>query len=223
MILRSLMAVPASPHASARPRCRLAIPVDRPRSRLIAFAGEGDRTAARGPFRPGASGRRGDMHMTRTGRLRTAFVLVVLSGLSGCAGWGGREPLGVTIADLRPLEVGVFEQRYAIKARVLNPNDTEIAFEAVVFDVEINGKPFAKGVSSQGGVVPRFGEALIEITVVSGLQSILRQISELTKGDRTGVTYRVRGRLHSPNIPWPTTFDTTGEFAFPKGSGKPGG
>jgi hypothetical protein len=71
--------------------------------------------------------------------------------------------------------------------------------------------------------VPRFGEALIELTLVSGLQNILRQIGELTKGDRTGVSYRIRGRLHSPNFPWPTTFDTKGVLAFPAGSGKAGG
>lgn len=160
--------------------------------------------------------------MTRAGIRRLAFALILLLGLSGCAGWGMREPLSVTIADLRPLEVGVFEQRFAIKARVLNPNDMEIAFDAVVFDVDINGKPFAKGVSNQAGVVPRFGESLIELTVVSGLQNILRQINEVAKGDRTGFSYRIRGRLHSPTVPWPTTFDTTGEFAFPKAGDKPG-
>jgi LEA14-like dessication related protein len=150
------------------------------------------------------------------------LLLIVACGLPGCAGLGVREPLGVTIADLRPIEVGLFEQRYAIKARVLNPNDADIPYEAVVFDVDLNGKPFAKGVSNQAGLVPRFGEALIELTVVSGLQNILRQVNELTKGDRGSVSYRIRGRLHSPSVPWPITFDTTGELTFPKGGGKPG-
>jgi LEA14-like dessication related protein len=142
--------------------------------------------------------------------------------LGACALFGLQEPLSVTIANLTPIEVGLLEQRYALKVRVLNPNDTDIAFDGVAFDLEINGKPFAKGVSSQTSVIPRFGEAIIDVQVVSGIQNILRQIQELTKGDRTGISYRIRGRLHSPSLPWSTTFDSTGEFVFPKAGEKPG-
>jgi LEA14-like dessication related protein len=151
-----------------------------------------------------------------------AVILACLLGLSACAGWGVREPLNVTIADITPLEMSVIEQRYAVKVRLLNPNDAEIAFDGVVFDLEINDKPFAKGVSSQSGVLPRFGEAVIEMQVVSGLQNILRQIAELQKGDRAGFTYRIKGRLHSTGGLGSIPFDTKGEFAFPTGSGKSG-
>src|SRR5437763_1176065 len=122
-------------------------------------------------------------------------VLALLCALfvSACTVWGLREPLNVTIADLKPIEVGVLEQRYAMKVRLLNPNDTEIAFDGVVFDLQINDMSFAKGVSDQRSVIPRFGEALIDVQVVSGLQNILRQVNDLLKGDRTAVTYRIKG------------------------------
>jgi len=130
--------------------------------------------------------------------------------------------LSVTIADITPLEMTVLEQRYAVKVRLLNPNDAEVGFDGVVFALEINGRPFARGVSSQGGVVPRFGEALIDLQVVSGLQDILRQILELQKGDRTGFSYRVKGSLHPTGGLGSIPFDTQGEFAFPTGGGKSG-
>src|SRR5574341_1152629 len=121
----------------------------------------------------------------RRRRMKRGWAFLICSlVLGGCAGWGMREPLNVTIADFAPLEIGVLEQRFLVKARLLNPNDTEIAFDGVVFDLEINGKHFAKGVSSQVGVVPRFGEALIGLQVVSGLQNLLLQAGELKKGDR---------------------------------------
>jgi LEA14-like dessication related protein len=151
-----------------------------------------------------------------------AGILACLLGLSACAGWGVREPLNVTIADITPLDMTVLEQRYAVKVQVLNPNDAEITFDGVAFDLEINGKPFARGVSSRGGVVPRFGEAVIEMQVVSGLQNILRQIAQLQKGDRAGFTYRVKGRLHSTGGLGSIPFHTKGEFAFPTGGGKSG-
>lgn len=148
-------------------------------------------------------------------------ILGILLGLSACAVWAIREPLNVTIADITPLDVNLLEQRYAVKVRLLNPNDAEIAFDGVAFELEINGKPFAKGVSDRGGTVPRFGEAVIDMQVVSGLQNVLRQIAELQKGDRAGFTYRVKGRLHTSgglSVP----FDTKGEFALPSGDDKSG-
>ena len=149
-------------------------------------------------------------------------VLACALMMSACAAWRIREPLSVTIADITPLEMTVLEQRYAVKVRLLNPNDVEIAFDGVAFDLEINGKPFAKGVSNQGGVVPRFGEALIDLQVVSGLQHILRQIAELQKGDRTGISYRVKGQLHLPGALGSIPFQSSGELNFSAGGGKPG-
>lgn len=142
--------------------------------------------------------------------------------LSACASWGWREPLGVTIVDITPIEMKVLEQRYAVKVRLMNPNDSDIAFDGVAFDLEVNGQHFAKGVSNQGGVVPRFGEAVIDLQVVSGLQHILRQIAELQKGQRTGFSYRVKGSLHFPGMLGSMPFNATGEFALPAGGDKPG-
>jgi LEA14-like dessication related protein len=150
-----------------------------------------------------------------------AIVLGCLFVLSACAAWAIREPLNVTIADITPLDMNLLEQRYAVKVRLLNPNDVDIAFDGVVFDLEVNDKPFAKGVSDRGGTIPRFGEAVIDIQVVTGLQNILRQIVELQKEDRAGFSYHIKGRLHSKGgfaIP----FDTKGEFALPSGDDKSG-
>jgi LEA14-like dessication related protein len=71
-------------------------------------------------------------------------------------------------------------------------------------------------------VIPRFGEALIDVQVVSGLQNILRQINDLLKGDRTAITYRIKGRLHLDGGIGSVPFDTSGEIVFPTGGGKAG-
>ncbi len=148
--------------------------------------------------------------------------LVCAVWLSACASWWYGEPLGVTIADFTPVEMTLLEQRYAITVRLMNPNDTDIAFDGVAFDLEINGKPFAKGVSNRAGVIPRFGEALVDLRVVSGLQQILGQISQIQKGDQAGFTYRIRGRIHSGSLFGSVPFTATGEFALPAGTGKSG-
>lgn len=152
---------------------------------------------------------------------KALLALLCSISLNACAAFSMQEPLNVTIADLKPIEVGVLEQRYALKVRLLNPNDVEIAFDGVVFDLEINDTPFAKGVSNQSSVIPRFGEAVIDVQAVSGLQNILWQINELLKGERTTLTYRIKGRLHSGGFGF-TRFDSSGQIAIPGTNRKSG-
>ena len=150
---------------------------------------------------------------------QAVLALLCVVALDGCAALSMQEPLSVTIADLKPIEVNVLEQRYALKVRLLNPNDIEIAFDGVVFDLEVNDVAFAKGVSNQQSVIPRFGEAVIDVQAVSGLQNILMQINELLKGERTTLTYRIKGRLHTGGFGY-TRFDSSGEITLPAGTRK---
>ena len=147
---------------------------------------------------------------------KALLALLCVLSVEACAAFGMQEPLSVTIADLQPIEVGILEQRYALKVRLLNPNDAEITFDGVVFDLAINDVAFAKGVSNQRSVIPRFGEAVIDVHAVSGLQNILMQINELLKGERTTLTYRIKGRLHTGGFGY-TRFDSSGEIAIPAG------
>jgi len=147
---------------------------------------------------------------------KALLMLLCVISLEACAAFSMQEPLSVTIADLQPIEVGILEQRYALKVRLLNPNDAEIIFDGVVFDLEVNDVAFAKGVSNQSSVIPRFGEAVIDVHAVSGLQNILMQINELLKGERTTLTYRIKGRLHTGGFGY-TRFDSSGEIAIPAG------
>jgi len=147
---------------------------------------------------------------------KALLMLLCVISLEACAAFSMQEPLSVTIADLKPIEVGILEQRYALKVRLLNPNDAEIIFDGVVFDLEVNDVAFAKGVSNQSSVIPRFGEAVIDVHAVSGLQNILMQINELLKGERTTLTYRIKGRLHTGGFGY-TSFDSSGEIAIPAG------
>jgi hypothetical protein len=71
--------------------------------------------------------------------MKRGWILLTLTlALNACAALSLREPLNVTIADLKPIEVGLLEQRYAMRVRLLNPNDAEIAFDGAVFDLEIS-------------------------------------------------------------------------------------
>ncbi len=119
----------------------------------------------------------------------------LLGVLAGCANVPGRlEPLSVTLSDIRPESVGLLEQEYAVKIRVQNPNQAGVALTGLSYQIDLNGKPFAKGVSRQDVTVPGFGEVVLEGKAVGSLSGILGQIGELQKG-RERVTYRLFGKL----------------------------
>lgn len=150
-----------------------------------------------------------------------AAAMLGLTALGGCAGLQlGMQKPEVTVANIRLLDGNLLEQRFLLTLRVMNPNTSEIAIEGLTFKVDLNGQPFAKGVGNQPVVVPRLGEAMVEVTATTGLGGLLRQFKAF-KG-REKVDYRISGRLVTGNFGG-IDFDQTGEVELPKGLGEAGG
>jgi len=163
--------------------------------------------------------------MLKPSRRRLAGLAVAMLGLTalgGCAGLqlGLKKP-EVTVSNIRLLDGNLLEQRFLLTLRVMNPNTSEIAIEGLTFKVDLNGQPFAKGVGNQPVVIPRLGEAMVEVTATTGLGGLLRQWKALGKG-RDKVDYRLSGRLVTGSFGG-IDFDQTGEVELPKGLGEAGG
>lgn len=150
-----------------------------------------------------------------------AVAMLGLTALGGCAGLRlGMQKPEVSVANIRLLDGNLLEQRFLLTLRVMNPDTSEIAIEGLTFKVDLNGQPFAKGVGNQPVVVPRLGEAMVEVTATTGLGGLLRQFKAF-KG-REKVDYRISGRLVTGNFGG-IDFDQTGEVELPKGLGEAGG
>lgn len=148
---------------------------------------------------------------------RRALLIAVLTIiLSGCALFGLREPLRVSVAGIEPLVGQGMEARFAVQLRIQNPNDTPINYDGIALDLDLRGMSFASGVSDQRGVVPRFGEAIITVPVTVSATAMIRQAFGLATGDRTKVDYRLRGHLGGVGLGGPR-FDSKGEIALPAG------
>ena len=115
--------------------------------------------------------------------------------LIACATTPKMEPVEVTLSDLVPGQMSILEQEYQVKLRVQNPNNFDIALDGAAYQIELNGKAFAKGVARQSVTVPRYGDAIIEGTCISDLSGVLSQISQLTKGAPEKFSYRIKGKL----------------------------
>jgi LEA14-like dessication related protein len=127
--------------------------------------------------------------------VKRCLSLLAAMLLVGCATTPKVEPLDVTVSDVVPGQMSIFEQEYQVKLRVQNPNNFDIALDGAAYQIELNGKAFAKGVARQSVTVPKYSDAIIDGNCVSDLSGVLGQISQLTKGPPEKFRYRIKGKL----------------------------
>ena len=118
----------------------------------------------------------------------------------------------VSIANIAPKDLAIFEQRFDVQLRIQNPNDVDLSIKGLRCEIELNDKEFGSGMSGQKFTVPRFGSELINVEVITGLGSFLKQAQTLNSSGGTKWRYRLKGTafLDSPGI-FKMPFDETGE------------
>jgi len=131
-------------------------------------------------------------------RARATAVLVMLIVIAGCARFGDAIPPQVRLADMRPLTGGLLEQRFRLDLRVTNPNDFALDIRAISVDLDLNGQPFASGLSNQATTVPALGNALIPVELSSGILEIARQLLGMTQS--TELSYSMKGTAYLGGI-----------------------
>lgn len=118
----------------------------------------------------------------------------------------------VTLADLRILDMTLFEQRYALKIRVQNPNPIELPISGMNFQLDINDAELGRGVSDKSVTIPAHGEAVMEIKLVSNLARVFDQIRGLEGGKAQSLRYRLTGDISVANRLAKLPFDYQGEI-----------
>ncbi len=147
------------------------------------------------------------MHTLRLISLPLALIL-----FGGCAGVPAySDPPRVSLTDLKPLGMTLFEQRYLLRLRIQNPNPAELPIRGMNYEVYLNGEKFAYGVSSQAVTVPAFGEKVVEVEVISTLLDIVEQIRGWKPGQQK-LTWRISGGLKIENLPGSVPFDYEGQL-----------
>ena len=141
-----------------------------------------------------------------------SMLMVVLA--SACSNMPREfEMLRVHISDMTAKDVAVFEQRFDVKLRIQNPNDSDFSINGLRFDIDLNDREFANGMSGQRVIVPRFGSELVDVEVFTTLGSFLRQLRTLNADGPRKVRYRLKGTafVDSPGS-FKAPFDENGEI-----------
>jgi LEA14-like dessication related protein len=141
-------------------------------------------------------------------------VFVCAFAVAGCATLpSGSEPLSVGLADFSMIDFGLIEQKLGLRLRIQNPNNVEIPVEGLSYEMELNGKPFAKGVAHPQTRVPAFGTAEIDTEAVSNLAGFIGQLSQLQHDPK--LRYRLIGKLYSGSWQGARPFESEGEISLP--------
>ena len=121
-------------------------------------------------------------------------ILSISLMLAGCAGLGKPlEPPRVSLADIRVENFTGFETVFRIQLRVINTNDTDLNVKGLEAQLEINGQPFAAGVSNTPVKIPSFGTELVTVAVYSSVIKMFRSVYGLHESEE--LKYRLNGKL----------------------------
>jgi len=128
-------------------------------------------------------------------RLATRFALpgMVLL-LAACAANVYRDPPRISLAGIQFADLSLLEQRYQLQLRIENPNPADLPITGMNYELAVNDKPFARGVSNQTITVPKFGSELIEVEGISNLSSLIPQIRALSQDGK--IRYNLTGNAH---------------------------
>ena len=150
-------------------------------------------------------------------------ILLAVLMISGCAGVGKQlDPPRISLANIRVQEVTGLETAFEIQMRVFNANDIDLNVKGISAELEINGQPFATGVSNTPVKIPSYGTELVSITVYSSVIKMFKSVYGLK--DSEELKYRLKGKVRvSGNNMMPTSlpFESEGEVTLKPPKGQP--
>lgn len=125
-----------------------------------------------------------------------AVLISLLLCLSACSSLPNRDPLKINVVGIEPLQGEGMEVRFAVTIRVQNPNDNNLTYNGVALDLDINGQPFASGVSDQRGEIGRFSDTVVSVPVSVSAFSFIRQTYGISQMKTlNNMPYILRGKL----------------------------
>ncbi|WP_296257482.1 MULTISPECIES: LEA type 2 family protein [unclassified Pseudomonas] len=128
--------------------------------------------------------------------IRYLLACLFILALSACALLPNRDPLNINVVGIEPLPGQDLEIRLAVKLRLQNPNDTDIPYDGVALNLDVNGKLLASGVSDQKGTINRFSEGVLMVPVTVSAFAALRQAVGLTEAQSLdNLPYELHGKL----------------------------
>ena len=145
-------------------------------------------------------------------RRRTVLALLPLTAAGAC-GWPrpATEPIEASLVGLQPLEVGLLEQVFEARLRLVNPNPSELAVDGLRVRLSLDGAALGGGVSGERFVLPSLGEVVVPVRLGVQTVDLVGRLAALGRGEGR-VVYRLDGDLLVGGALGTVPFRRDGEF-----------
>jgi LEA14-like dessication related protein len=101
-----------------------------------------------------------------------------------------------SVAEIDIKSLGLFEQQFDVGLRLYNPNEFDLRIEALEYELEVNGQPFAKGLTRSHTLLPALSGVVLRVDAVTQSKDLVRQFFTLPPDMlKEGVPYRIKGRV----------------------------
>ncbi len=147
---------------------------------------------------------------------RIVFIILMLAAtllLNACAGFRPQsDSIRVNLSSLEMLESTVFEQRFKAAIRIQNRSQSVLAVNGLSYDLALNDKDFASGVSNQKLTIEPLSEGVITVNLTSTLFSLIRQIKPMQELESKPFSYDLYGNIYTDNAFFGISFSENGEI-----------
>lgn len=101
-----------------------------------------------------------------------------------------------SVAEIDIKSLGLFEQQFDVGLRLYNPNEFDLRIEALEYELEVNGQPFAKGLTRSDTLLPALSGVVLRVDAVTQAKDLVRQFFTLPPDMlKEGLPYRIKGRV----------------------------
>lgn len=118
----------------------------------------------------------------------------------------------VNLSNLRLLDSTLFEQRFEASIRIQNRSQSELNIKGLSYDLSLNDKDFASGVSDQKITIPPLSEGVISVNLTSTLFGLLRQVKSMQDVQRKPFSYDLYGSVYTENDLFGIKFSEKGQI-----------
>jgi len=137
------------------------------------------------------------------------YFLITLFLLSGCATMNlDYEEPSVELVSFKALPTNGFEQNFEIGLKLTNPNNFELPFNGISYQLNVAGETLAHGVAANIPTAEAYGESRFVVPISTSLLGGIKVIKALMDSKGQDISYQLKAKLDIaiPFVPKLTVF-----------------
>lgn len=143
--------------------------------------------------------------------MKTHLAPLLMAALALSASCAGRQPVGVSLIGISPVESTLLEQRLRLDFRLQNFSKRVIRATGFEIALDVNDRRLARGVDDEPFLLTGLSEARVSAVVSTSIFEVARQLLDLPGRER--FSYEFTGRLYLDGWPRSVSFARAGELS----------